>query len=324
MAELVPADEGPILDAILDATYDIWHDGLTRPAYGRFYDAQRKTPWGRERLRRVALVEGEEVLASAKIYTFDAELDGAPVRVAGLGAVFTQPAHRGRGAARDLIARLLEREAAAGAGIALLFSEIGPAYYARLGFEVVPTTQRELRVAQSERHGAPMTMVRGGEERDLADIALMERTRAEGYRFHLNRDRDLIHYSTARKRLLAGLGPAGARELQFFIAEEGASAVAYVVIGVKGHEWTLEAAGDRDPSGARVGAILQVLIARDPAERRPTITGWLPAGFLPPQVTVIGEKPSTEIMMLKPLSSAGEKARGLSEADILFWRVDIF
>jgi predicted N-acetyltransferase YhbS len=324
MAELVPADNGPILDRILDATYEIWHDELTRPAYGRFYAAQQKTPWGRDHLSRVALVEGGDVLASAKIYAFDAVLDGAPVRVAGLGAVFTQPASRRRGAARELVERVLEREAAHGADLALLFSEIGPDYYARLGFEAIATTDRDLRVAQSERYGAPMTMVRAGEERDLADIALMEHTRAESRRFHLTRDRDLIHFSIARKRLLAGLGPAGAREVQFFIAEEGASAVAYVVINVQGRAWTLEAAGDRDPTGARVGAILQVLLARDPAERRPTITGWLPDGFLPPQVTVIAERRSPEVMMIRPLSPRGTPSSPMTEADLLYWHGDLF
>jgi GNAT superfamily N-acetyltransferase len=324
MAKLVPAEKGPLLDAILEATYQNWNDGLTPTAYARYYGAQLKTPWGRDHLRRVALVDGDHILASAKIYTLDAMLDGAPVRVAGLGAVFTQPAHRGRGAARDLIDRIIAREAAAGADIALLFSEIGADYYARLGFEVVPTTRRELRIARPERHGAPMTMVRQGEERDFADIALMERTRASGYRFHLNRDRDLIHFSVARTRLLAGLGPPGVREVQFFIAEEGASAVAYVLISAQGREWTLEAAGDRDPAGARAGAILQVLLARDPAERRPTIAGWLPDGFLPPQITVVHEQASAEIMMLRPLTTAGAAVRGLLTSQLLYWRADMF
>jgi predicted N-acetyltransferase YhbS len=266
MADLVSADEGPILEAILDHTYESWHEGLTRAAYRRWYAAQQKTPFGRDRLRRVALVDAGAVLASAKVYTFDAILDGAPIRVAGLGAVFTPPASRGRGAARDLITRIIERETATGADMALLFSEIGADYYARLGFEAIPTRDRDLRIAQSERYGAPMTMVRAGEERDMADVAMMDGTRADRFRFHLKRDRDLIHFSIARKRLLAGFGAAGAREMQFFIAEEGASAVAYVVISAKGAAWTLEAAGDRDPAGARVGAILQVLLARDPAE----------------------------------------------------------
>src|SRR5205809_5809510 len=117
-----------------------------------------------------------------------------------------------------------------------------------------------------------MTMVRGGDDRDLRDIVTMNASRAEPFRFHLVRDRDVVQFAIARKRLLAGLAPPGARAVQFFIAEEGASAVAYVVISVKAGTWIVEEMGDRDPAGARAGAILQALIAREPAERRPLIT----------------------------------------------------
>ena len=322
MTNLVEAD-GPILDRILDDTHDIWSDGLTRHAYGRFYAAQIATPWGRGRLRRLALVDGGEVLASAKLYRFDAVLDGRPIQVAGLGAVFTSPASRGRGAARELIERVLDRASAEGADLALLFSEIGPDYYARLGFTPVPTVERQLRVTESSRYGAPMTMVRGGDDRDLKDIVAMGAARAEPFRFHLSRDRDLVHFAIARKRLLAGLGAAGRRIVHFFIAEEGASAVAYLVIGVQGDAWTVEEIGDRDPAGARAGAMLQALIAREPAEQRPSIRAWLPDGFVPPQVTVVGETPSAEVMMIKPLRDA---ARGitLTPADVCYWHGDLF
>ena len=323
MPNLVDA-EGPILERILDDTYNIWHDGLTRPAYGRFYAAQLATPWGRAHLRRLALVEGDELLASAKLYAFDAVLDGRPIKVAGIGAVFTPPASRGRGVARDLMERLLERAAVDGADLALLFSEIGPDYYARLGFDAIATTDQQLRVTESTRYGAPATMVRGGDDRDLADIVSIGRARAEPYRFHLNRDRDLAYFAMARKRLLAGLAPSGVRALHFFIAEEGASAAAYVVISVHGNEWTLEEAGDRDPAGARVGAILQVLIARDPAEKRPAIKAWLPAGVLPPQVTIIGEQPSGEVMMIRALTDRARSLPPLASGEVLYWHGDLF
>jgi predicted N-acetyltransferase YhbS len=323
MAILVDA-EGPILDRILEDTYDTWHDGLTRPAYGRFYAAQAGLPWGRAHLHRVALVDGDEVLASTKVYTLDAVLDGVPMKVAGLGAVFTSPASRKRGAAKELIDHVLARATADGADLALLFSEIGPDYYAKLGFTVIPTTDQQLRVTESTRYGAPMTMVRGGDDRDLADIASMCHTRAEPFRFHLTRDRDLIHFAIARKRLLAGFGTLGAREAHFFIAEEGASAVAYVVISVHGNAWTIEEAGDRDPNGARLGAILQALIARQPAEKRPSIRAWLPAGFLPPQVSVVNETPSREIMMTRPLTERARQATPLAAADVLYWHGDLF
>ena len=92
-------------------------------------------------------------------------------------------------------------------------------------------------------------------------------------------------FSTPSRRgaWLAGLGTLGARELHFFIAEEGITAAAYVVISVVGREWTIEECGDRDGSGARVGALLQALIAREPIERRPRSGAGLPHVFVHPR-----------------------------------------
>jgi hypothetical protein len=95
------------------------------------------------------------------------------------------------------------------------------------------------------------------------------------------------------------------------------------VISVVGDTWTIEECGDRDPSGARVGAILQALIAREPVERRPTIRARLPSGFLPPQVTIVSEKPSTHVMMVQALGPTVVQPR-LSADYVLYWLSDIF
>ena len=95
------------------------------------------------------------------------------------------------------------------------------------------------------------------------------------------------------------------------------------MISIAGGIWTIEECGDRDPSAARVGAILQALIAREPAERRPVIRGWLPPGLVPPQVTILSAQPSGEVVMMKVLSATIEQPR-LSAADVLYWRSDIF
>jgi predicted N-acetyltransferase YhbS len=297
-------------------------------AYERYYTAQLATAWGGQRLRRFALVDGTQVLSSAKLYTFDATLDHTPIRVVGLGAVFTQPAQRRRGAAAELIERLMARAAEDGADLALLFSEIGADYYARLGFETIPLSLSTLRVRESDRFGAPATLVRGADDRDLPAIVAMNESRARGFRFHLDRDRDLVQYAVAKKRLMAGLGSPGARETRFVAAEEGATAVAYALVSVRRNDgastWVLEECGDRDPSGARVGAILQTLIARDPAEARPTLTTWLPHGFCPPQVTVAESRPSSDVMMARPLSARARAALPLGGEDVLFWKADHF
>src|SRR5919201_6341766 len=183
MIERVAA-EGPLLPGILPSTYDIWSEGLAPGAYAKYYAAQRATPWGRERLRRWALVERGELLASAKEYRFDATLDGRAVRVCGIGAVFTEPGHRGRGHARALLERLLEQSASDGSDLALLFSEIDPAYYERLGFTAIPTFDLDLQVIESDRHGAPAAPVRTGDDRDLGDLAAMNAARAAPFRFH--------------------------------------------------------------------------------------------------------------------------------------------
>jgi hypothetical protein len=176
-------------------------------------------------------------------------------------------------------------------------------------------------VTEPSRRGAPMTLIRGGEERDLGAVVAMGQIRAGAFRFHLDRDVEFVQYAITRRRLLAGLGRQ-ARQLHFFIAEEGITAAAYVVVSVVGSTWSIEECGDRDPSGARVGAILQALIAREPVERRPSIRAWLPPGFLSPQVTIVSAKPSTEVMMVRSIGSTVVRPP-LSGDDVLYWRSDI-
>jgi hypothetical protein len=240
-----------------------------------------------------------------------------------VGSVVVQDGHSGLGHARALLEELLDQAARNGAEMALLFSPSNLEHDALNGFEMIVGADLILHVAESPRHGAPMTMVRGGEERDLPAIAAMGRVRAEPFRFHLDRDVDFIQYAITRKRLRAGLGSPGLRQLEFFIAEEGTTAAAYVVVSVEGTTWTLEECGDRDASGARVGALLQALIAREPAECRPTIRGWLPPAFLPPQVAVVSTTPSTDIVMVRMLGTTAAPPH-LSAADVLYWRNDLF
>lgn len=247
---------------------------------------------------------------------------GPSVRICGIAEAFSQPALARGEPARELVERLLEQAARDGAAMALRFSGLGHDQRSA-DFDAVPVMDVEIGVAQPSRRGAPMTSIRAGEERDLAAIVAMGQVRAGPFRFHLDRDVDLVKYAITKARLLAGLGPAGARQLHFFIAEEGITAAAYVVVRIVGDLWTIEECGDRDPSGARVGAILQALIAREPVERRPTIRAWLPRGFVPPQVTIVSAKPSTEVMLVRSLGKTNVRPP-LSSDDVLYWRSDVF
>jgi GNAT superfamily N-acetyltransferase len=318
--QIVPARNG-ILEHILDETWRIWSDGLTRKAYATYNAAQMKTPWGRQFLDRVALVDGDRVLSTAKRYALRARLDAQAIRVLGIGAVFTPPALRSRGSAAALVERLLEDARRDGVDCALLFSEIGASYYEQFGFIGIPHDMVWLRVV--EKPGAPAMLVRAGEEQDIPAVTDLLRAAGAPARFALDVDADVVRYSLSKKRLLAGLSPAGWRTVEFYIAEEGASAVAFVLLTASPTGATLEACGDRDPTGARVGAMLQVLRARNPRERMPDIAAWLPPGFRPPQLMIVKQRPASELMMIKSLRE-DLRVNDLRAEDIVYWHGDAF
>ena len=327
--EVLDRSRQPLLDQVLDETWPIWHDGLTRPAYGTYNDAQLRTPWGAAHLARVGLVKDGALLASAKRYRLTLFIDGEPVPALGIGAVFTPPAVRGRGHAPALIARLCDDARRDGCRAALLFSEIGSQYYERLGFTVVPHATSDIVVRSGV--GAPAVLVRAGEPADSAHVATMLSRRAQGYRLGTAHDADQVSYSVAKKRLLAGLDVTGRRSVEYFVTEEGYQAVAFVLIQVtrptipgEPEKWSLASAGDRDPTGARVGAMLQVLVARHPGEVPPVIRAWWPAAMRPPQLDIARRGLAAEVMMLRVLDPSLRIGTWFVEGDACYWHGDAF
>ena len=310
---------GPLLERILDGTYTIWSEGLSRRAYGQWNAGLMDTTWGRERLRRVALVRDGELLASAKRFDFDAFLLGEPIKVMGIGAVFTPAEHRAKGFATALIEQMLADAESRGCRLAALFSEISPDFYERLGFEIV---EREVFTIEAHlRPGAPAVLVRSAEPADLPLLAEISAKYHAGAGFALDRTPALIEFGIRRQRLLAGLGPPNRREVEFFVTEEGRRPVAYVLISRGPAGAFLLECGDRDPSGARVGAMLQVLAARAPAEGPHLLRAWLPASLRPPQIRVLASAPAAELMMVRAVGSPVP----LPPLDpVVVWQTDVF
>jgi GNAT superfamily N-acetyltransferase len=321
VAELVRAT-GPHLDQILRESFPIWNDDLGFDEYVKFWEAQLRTPWGSTHLDRVAIVENGLVTSSAKRYELSARIEGRRRRVLGIGAVFTSPERRRQGAAKALLESMLDTAEAEGYDYALLFSEIDPAFYEQLHFVPVPLV--ESRVEVLRRDGAPAMLVRAGDDRDLPAIVEMSAARAQHARFSLDRGEDWIRFGLTKRRLLSGLGPTGLREVEFFVAEEGHQAVAYLISMIHRGCWFIEDAGDRDPAGARVGAMLQVMLARTPHVAAPPIYGWLPDAFSPPQITRVESLPTKEVMMIRALKDRTLPVPPLEARDVVYWRSDYF
>lgn len=310
------------LDQILRETYPLWGGGLTFDAYARYHDAERRTAWGRAHVERMALFDGERLVASAKRYDLSARVDGRIRRVLGLGALFTTSELRGRGAATAMVAHLVDAANTEGFEFALLFSDIGPVLFERLEFVPIPLDTTTLRVVT--KHGAPAMLVRAGDDKDLPHVTELSMKRSAPSRFALDRSEDFIRHAISKRRLHAGLGPAGLRQVEFLVAEEGHMAVAYLVCSIHNGAWTIEEAGDRDPSGARLGAMLQVMLAREPSLEAPRISGHWPHDLRPPQLEIAAVAPTDEVMMIRPLRDRTLPMPPLNPADIAYWHGDRF
>jgi len=325
----VLSPDHPLHEHALDHTFPLWNDSLTREHYGQYNRAQLLTPWGSRHLERVGLVSDGALLASAKRYRVRVRIDDRTVDTIGLGAVFTPPARRGRGHAATLIEHIVEAAHREGAEMAMLFSEIAPDYYERLGFSVVPMQQAVVGVRRQP--GAPAVLVRSGEPRDFEFIVEMHQQRATGYRFSLEYDAGWLQYTLAKKRMLSGFGPPGGRDVEFFVCEEGTRAVAWVLMQIArrraegdSESWSIASCGDRDPSGARIGAMLQALVARTPSARAPVIHAWWPARLDPVQLSLHRRSVTGSILMTRALSDRARIAPPLAADDVFYWHADAF
>lgn len=295
--------------------------GLPPAMAARYARALLSTPHGRVHLQPLAYIDARshDVLASALLRVAPAFVCGVPIMAGLVHDIATGVGPDG--VLGDLMAGVVDQSARLVPDVSL-FLVTAPAGTALPGFVQLPTEDMTLTVKDGSRQGAPMVPVRSGEEGDLACIAGFARLDAPDVRFRLERSAAATAFAITRRRLLAGLSPEGTRELRFLVVEEGMRAAAYVVVTGSGGAWTLEECGDRDPTGARVGAMLQALAALTPGQPRLTLTAWLPPGFLPPQVEVTAVRPSAVRLFARAHGRAFDLA-GLHARHISYWHGDL-
>ena len=89
--------------------------------------------------------------------------------------------------------------------------------------------------------------------------------------------------------------------------------------------WSIASCGDRDPSGARIGAMLQALVARTPGARPPVIHAWWPARLDPVQLALHRRKVTGSILMIAHSVRTGTASHPpIVAEDVLYWHADAF
>jgi predicted N-acetyltransferase YhbS len=316
MPPLVTADSR-LTERILDGTHAIWSEGLERSDYSRWQEAQLHTAWGRRHLRRLALLDGDDLLASAKRYDLTARIGGDPLPVLGIGAVFTPPHHRGRGHARRLIEAMTMDASERGCRAALLFSEIGPDYYESMGFEVVGRDDLTFDAAAS-RPGA--LVAREGEAGDLAAMAELNARLCPSSGVALERSADFIDFGLVRRRRLAELSTSRPLVVEWLVVEDGGRLSAYLVASRRPRGLVIEDCGDVEPTGAQVADLVAALVAR-PSFHPPIVHGWLPEAFRAWTRPAHWRAVTDHVMMIKAIGGAPPLS---ITGPVTYWNLDAF
>lgn len=130
---------------VLPHTAPLWGGKRDLQTYVSDVLAIARSRFGRRHYRTFGLFEGSTLLASFKAYD-RTMLDGRDrLRALGFGAVFTPGRFRGRGYATAMLGAALDRARGDGYDVAYLFSDIGPQFYADIGFVPLPSRQFSLR-----------------------------------------------------------------------------------------------------------------------------------------------------------------------------------
>ncbi len=142
IVQLSPAD---YVRDVLPHTASIWSGDLSFADYVADFSTLCASGFGRRRLRTIGLTFDGVLVSSCKRYQRELRCGERTFRTAGIGAVFTPEAARGRGYATAFLGALLDAERAAGTDLVYLFSDIHPAFYERLGFVRLPSRAIVLR-----------------------------------------------------------------------------------------------------------------------------------------------------------------------------------
>jgi len=117
--------------------FDIWSKGLPLDqhiAYRLNSPSHRRATWF------VGTLDGQ-VVVSLGSYPVRFHLYGGEVPGIAIGSVYTLKAFRGQGHAPRLLAEVEKFERSRGAQLSVLYSDIDPNYYARLGYQLCPSLE---------------------------------------------------------------------------------------------------------------------------------------------------------------------------------------
>src|SRR6266481_3016312 len=232
----------------------IWGGGLSEDRFQAFQRRLADAPEAKDRYRLLGWFVDGTLTAAMKSYDLQGTCAGRPLRLFGVGAVYTPPELRRRGHAAAMLRAAMDAAKAQGANAAVLFSDIGVQYYERLGFWPLESRECAVDAVDLPRQAAGVRAAMAGDEPLMT--RLFAEARENGRKFGLARDGWTLRFQLRRLRELARARGVGEPEWGL-VAEgkfgEGAAMLRFGrdSVDVLEAAWTGAAAGERVLGGLR-------------------------------------------------------------------------
>lgn len=252
------------------ATYAAWGPPFTLPEYLAAEARLRDHPWGRACSAQWQLrSEAGEVLCSCETYRMPSRVGTGAGHTYGVATVFTEAHLRGRGYAGDLLGRVGDALASAdpAAQALVLFSDVAPELYARLGYVARPALDLVFEPLDGPPGaGVERLLDRAGAAAALAALpappgAFAVRPVPDQLDWHLERERVLCALN-GRPQLPAW-GAAAGDGLVLWTADPGHDRLLVLLLHAPEGAGALVAAARRAAAAAGLG---RVVLWGDPAQ----------------------------------------------------------
>jgi predicted N-acetyltransferase YhbS len=251
---------------------------------------------------------GERVVVSLGCYPMQFSLQGDLVKGIAIGAVHTVSDCRGRSYAAELLSWVEEYQAGLGAEISLLFSDIDPRYYARLGYTLCPSMEGWVDFhAEPAMPPTGLSLIRFSPEPDRVKLMKIYTDHQRGLPFFIWRDEDYWSH----------LFRKGAGHEFYWVASKD-KPQGYVSLTWAEGRWTLQDwAVEESLLPETIAAIFQA--ARTAGATR--VGGWMP-DTSPFRENFQLEPRTRELTMIKFLNQKRKVDRRLQEAAGGFRAID--
>ncbi len=261
--DIHPANREELLAAHANV-HDVWSQGLAMAAH---IERRLTSPHHQRANWFVGTLEGR-VVTSLAAHPFEFRIDGLLEPGIGIASVHTLAEFRGRGLAPRLLGWVERWARQRGAAVSLLYSDVAPSYYARLGYTECPAWQGEHRAT------APLAgdLTVNWRLRPLQPVAWRGALAGLYGSCH---GRDGVSFERSAE-YWDYLFARGTEDHYFLLEPASGAAQGYARVAVRDGVWRLVdwAVADRAP---HLLAVLCVLVAELAAAQGSAVSGWLPA-----------------------------------------------